>query len=222
MGLVPLGPLYAGPSFLEVPVGLGLLLCILGPPLGASGVGPLPPRPGGGGIGRPDLDLGAGGGGIGFPEGEIAFDLGFTCPVFSLSGFSFDFFSCSRTVVARSESSLVDAFFELTTGGLATSPWVSGVGGFVLLGGGFLELTGLETEADSPSLLVLPSLSEALFDLLVSLAFLVAIPSDTAFLRTRSACASTRLEEWLLASIPKDSHNAIISLFVTSNSLASS
>ena len=95
VGLVPLGPLYAGPSFLEVPDGLGLLLCILGPPLGASEVGPLPPRPGGGGIGRPDLDLGAGGGGMGFPEDEIGGDLGFTCPVFSLSGFSFGFFSCS-------------------------------------------------------------------------------------------------------------------------------
>ena len=91
-----------------------------------------------------------------------------------------------------------------------------------LLGGGFLELTGLASEADLPSLLLLPSLSEAFVDLLFSLVFLGAIPSETAFLRTRSACASTRLEEWLLASIPKDSHNAIISLFVTSNSLASS
>ena len=96
------------------------------------------------------------------------------------------------------------------------------MGGFVLLGGGFLELTGLATEADLPSLLLLPSLSEVFVDLLFSLVFLGAIPSETAFLRTRSACASTRLEEWLLASIPKDSHNAIISLFVTSNSLASS
>lgn len=47
-------------------------------------------------------------------------------------------------------------------------------------------------------------------------------PSRSAFRRTRSACASSTLEEWLLAPIPSASHRLRVSLLVSPSSLASS
>ncbi len=47
-------------------------------------------------------------------------------------------------------------------------------------------------------------------------------PSRSALRRTRSACASTMLEEWLLTPIPSDSARSRVSLLVRPNSRASS
>ncbi len=47
-------------------------------------------------------------------------------------------------------------------------------------------------------------------------------PSRSAFRRTRSACASSMLEEWLLAPIPSASQRSRVSLLESPSSLASS
>jgi hypothetical protein len=47
-------------------------------------------------------------------------------------------------------------------------------------------------------------------------------PSRSALRRTRSACASTMLEEWLLTPIPSALQRSSVSLFVSPSSLASS
>ena len=47
-------------------------------------------------------------------------------------------------------------------------------------------------------------------------------PSRSAFRRTRSACASTMLEEWLLTPIPRSTQRSMTSLLARPNSLASS
>ena len=47
-------------------------------------------------------------------------------------------------------------------------------------------------------------------------------PSRSAFLRARSACASSMDEEWLLTPIPRDRHRSSASLLVSPSSCASS
>jgi len=47
-------------------------------------------------------------------------------------------------------------------------------------------------------------------------------PSRSAFLRTRSACASSMLEEWLLTPMPSASQRSSVSLLVSPSSRASS
>jgi len=47
-------------------------------------------------------------------------------------------------------------------------------------------------------------------------------PSASAFLRTRSACASSIEEEWLLTPIPRSTAKSTVSLFVRPSSRASS
>ena len=136
--------------------------------------------------------MGPGGGGIGFPDAELGGALRARCTgvVFVSIGFGLAAFTSS--VEGLPVTSLDDGFLELTT---LASP-VDGLLSFflVLLGGGFLELTDLVVL----SVLLLFALSESFsvsdFGFAFSEDFLVAIPSDMAFFRTLSACASTRLE----------------------------
>ena len=192
MGLAPLGPPNEPVSFFEGPEFACLRLCIFGPPRCASGDGPLPPRPGGGGIGLPDLEIGPGGGGIGFPDAETGGALGTRCSgvVFVSTGFGLAAFTSS--VEGLAASALDDGFLELTT---LASPIVGLLSVFsVLLGGGFLELTDFVVFSVLLSFALSESFSVSDFGFAFSADFLVAIPSDIAFFRTLSACASTRLE----------------------------
>ncbi|MGB1532583.1 MAG: hypothetical protein ACPG9C_07430, partial [Acidimicrobiales bacterium] len=88
---------------------------MFGPPRCVSGDGPLPPRPGGGGIGLPDLEIGPGGGGIGFPDAETGGALGARCSgvVFVSAGFGLVAFTSS--VKGLPVTALDDGFLELTT-----------------------------------------------------------------------------------------------------------
>ena len=114
--------------------------------------------PGGGGIGLPDFDRGEGGGGIGFPVADWGGGA-VRWPVDGFGGKSaddfptgllgcFDFFSGSAWALVSSFLGVAAGFLELTIG--LSSPFscsipCSTLGGFVFLGGGFLELTDLET-----------------------------------------------------------------------------
>ena len=192
MGLAPLGPPNEPVSFFEGPEFACLRLCIFGPPRCASGDGPLPPRPGGGGIGLPDLEIGPGGGGIGFPDAETGGALGTRCSgvVFASEGFGLAAFTSS--VEGLPVTALDDGFLELTT---LASLIVGLLSVFsALLGGGFLELTDFVVFSVLLSFALSESFSVSDFGFAFSADFLVAIPSDIAFFRTLSACASTRLE----------------------------
>ena len=89
-------------------------------------------------------------------------------------------------------TALDDGFLELTT---LASLIVGLLSVFsVLLGGGFLELTDFVVFSVLLSFALSESFSVSDFSSAFSADFLVAMPSDMAFFRTLSACASTRLE----------------------------
>ena len=110
--------------------------------------GPLPPRPGGGGIGRPDFEIGPGGGGIGFPDAETGGALGARCPEVAFFSVDFDLAAFTSLIEGLSVTALEDGFLELTT--LGTSGFSELSVFFVLFGGGFLELTDLIAFSDLP------------------------------------------------------------------------
>ena len=110
--------------------------------------------------------------------------------VFVSEGFGLAAFTSS--VEGLPATALDDGFLELTT---LASLIVGLVSVFsVLLGGGFLELTDFVVFSVLLSLALSESFSVSDFGFTFSSDFLVAIPSDMAFFRTLSACASTRLE----------------------------
>ena len=147
-GLVPLGPPNDPLSFLEAPELACLRLCIFGPPRCASADGPLPPRPGGGGIGRPDFEIGPGGGGIGFPDAETGGSFGARCSGRGFVPVGFGLLAFTSFVEDLPVTGLDGSFLELTT--LASSGFGVLCVFLVLLGGGFLELTALTAFSDLP------------------------------------------------------------------------
>ncbi|MEC7530933.1 MAG: hypothetical protein VYD10_02465, partial [Actinomycetota bacterium] len=86
---------------------------MFGPPRCASGDGPLPPRPGGGGIGLPDLEIGPGGGGIGFPDAETGGALGTRCSGVVLVSEAFCLAAFTLSVDGLPVTALDDGFLEL-------------------------------------------------------------------------------------------------------------
>ena len=147
--------------------------------------GPLPPRPGGGGIGRPDFEIGPGGGGIGFPDAETGGALGAPVSEVAFVSVGFDLPAFTSFVEGLSVLGLDGGFLELTT--LVSSDFGVLSVFLVLLGGGFLELTALTVFLDSPSFAGSESFSASEFGFALSWDFSVAMPSDIAFFRTLSA-----------------------------------
>ena len=153
--------------------------------------GPLPPRPGGGGIGRPDFEIGPGGGGIGFPDAETGGALGAPVSEVAFVSIDFDLPAFTSFVEGLAASALDDGFLELTT---LASPIVGLLSVFpVLLGGGFLELTDFVVFSVLLSFALSESFSVSDFGFAFSADFLVAIPSDIAFF---APCLLVPQQDW--------------------------